>query len=356
MDYSGTIPNLTDPDAYGVPLAIALKQIMDPELWQCEREAAAIVREFHARMGRPAAVSYRRDLMIAGYSTSSGYPVPQRVQVAKAELRRVRAEAWRSFGQRLQAGSLRIFGRLDTLAGGWELVLCKVATQLKGTGIGPWNGGDLTYWEPYVHNTIAVPAEQAARLYGPHDLVSQMERGERLGALEHDPDGPKPMVYHPGSNDDPAAVAAAYRAARDKLDAWLDTELAAGRFIVSEQESGPPLLRRPPPPVAAPPPASAAELPPGGILLEESAPVSRRNTVKATKPRVWAWFRERVDTWPKDKPFPSEAVDVADARNKFGGAISRDELRSIVIEMTAAGLVPEEWRKPGRRAPSKPAA
>jgi hypothetical protein len=62
-----------------------------------------------------------------------------------------------------------------------------------------------------------------------------------------------------------------------------------------------------------------------------------------SKGALAAWFLLRVNTWPKDAPFPSETTDLRDAETYFD-SVPRGEFR--VIRRTK---VPESWQKPGPR-------
>ena len=57
-----------------------------------------------------------------------------------------------------------------------------------------------------------------------------------------------------------------------------------------------------------------------------------------------AWFKLRIDGWPKDNPPPSSAECLAAARSHFAGHIPRDAFRAIRRK-----VVPPEWQKPGPR-------
>jgi hypothetical protein len=65
-----------------------------------------------------------------------------------------------------------------------------------------------------------------------------------------------------------------------------------------------------------------------------------------TDKAVRSWMRERVMTWPADRPAPTEAEDVAAVQAHFAPGLSRDEFR-IVRE----GETPKAWRKQGPRRP-----
>lgn len=58
-----------------------------------------------------------------------------------------------------------------------------------------------------------------------------------------------------------------------------------------------------------------------------------------------AWFMLRVATWQGDAPFPSEAKDLAAAKDYFEGPIPRGGFREI-----RRAKVPAEWQKRGRRS------
>jgi hypothetical protein len=61
-----------------------------------------------------------------------------------------------------------------------------------------------------------------------------------------------------------------------------------------------------------------------------------------------AWYRERVYSWPKDHPAPSEETDWIAARVRF------DDCPRVILRRVRRDLSPEEWRKPGpRRAKSR---
>jgi len=83
-------------------------------------------------------------------------------------------------------------------------------------------------------------------------------------------------------------------------------------------------------------------------MTPESPAIGEGNATKLefSQARCRAWFRLRIDGWPKDKPPPSGAECLAAARAHFAGSIPRDALRAIRRE-----AVPLEWQKPGPRGP-----
>src|SRR5450756_1971274 len=116
MEYSGTVPGLTDPGAYGVPLGVALNRIMDQSLWRLGQLRAAAVRRaggsaqaYLSRSNKP------RDLL-------ADNPVPQRIRRADAEFADVRLAVRRWVRQSVNTDRLRLFGRKDTVDGAWHWV------------------------------------------------------------------------------------------------------------------------------------------------------------------------------------------------------------------------------------------
>ena len=65
---------------------------------------------------------------------------------------------------------------------------------------------------------------------------------------------------------------------------------------------------------------------------------------RPTDKQVSAWLTQRVRTWPKGKPFPTEHEDREAARAQFPG-IKRNQVR----EARNGPNVPPEWRKRGPR-------
>jgi hypothetical protein len=76
-----------------------------------------------------------------------------------------------------------------------------------------------------------------------------------------------------------------------------------------------------------------------------------KNPLALTKPRptnpaVRHWVRDRVASWPNDKPAPSESDDWDAVQQHFAPELSRDEFRNVRKSET-----PPEWRKKGPRKP-----
>jgi hypothetical protein len=88
------------------------------------------------------------------------------------------------------------------------------------------------------------------------------------------------------------------------------------------------------------PPASTQA---GTALPITNRPLSERRP-SYSPDALRAWFVLRVRTWPEDAPFPTEAQDLAAARNSFEGRISRDPFRDIRRAKT-----PASWRESGPR-------
>ena len=62
--------------------------------------------------------------------------------------------------------------------------------------------------------------------------------------------------------------------------------------------------------------------------------------------RVAGWYLGRIDGWPKDAAPPTEAQDLADAKQAFEGDVPRRVIREI-----RKAKAPENWRKSGPRKP-----
>jgi hypothetical protein len=75
-------------------------------------------------------------------------------------------------------------------------------------------------------------------------------------------------------------------------------------------------------------------------LVAAEKPFRPQPTDKAVR----SWMRDRVETWPDDRPAPTEQDDVAAAQEYFAPGLSRDELRTVRDVET-----PEAWRKQGPR-------
>lgn len=61
-----------------------------------------------------------------------------------------------------------------------------------------------------------------------------------------------------------------------------------------------------------------------------------------------AWYEERVKNWPEDKPSPSEVDDLRDAKEHFGGNVTREAVR-----VTRRAKAPDDWKRslPKTRSP-----
>jgi hypothetical protein len=83
-------------------------------------------------------------------------------------------------------------------------------------------------------------------------------------------------------------------------------------------------------------------------IVFPAAPAPARNVVKAkpTNRAVRQWMRDRVASWPNDKPAPSESDDWDAVQQHFAPELSRDEFRNVRKSET-----PPEWRKQGPRKP-----
>lgn len=97
------------------------------------------------------------------------------------------------------------------------------------------------------------------------------------------------------------------------------------------------------------PAANGADLcinPPISPLVPTSPALTHLPTPRPeySSERLAGWFMIRVNGWPSAAPFPSEAMDQADAKLAFSGAIPRGEFRKI-----RAAKTPPEWRKSGPR-------
>src|SRR5260370_36858229 len=62
-----------------------------------------------------------------------------------------------------------------------------------------------------------------------------------------------------------------------------------------------------------------------GLTFANATPAK---LIKQTDKAVRAWFRERVATWPDDKPAPTEPDDIVAIGQKFS-ELTRPEFRAI---------------------------
>jgi hypothetical protein len=80
-----------------------------------------------------------------------------------------------------------------------------------------------------------------------------------------------------------------------------------------------------------------------------AAPAPVKNAAGSSKPTDRAlrqWMRDRVASWPDDKPAPSEDDDWDAVQQHFAPELSREEFRNVRRDVT-----PREWRKQGPRKP-----
>jgi hypothetical protein len=80
--------------------------------------------------------------------------------------------------------------------------------------------------------------------------------------------------------------------------------------------------------------------------VASAAGAGEATTLEFSETRLRAWFRLRVDGWPKDRALPTRAECLEAACTYFGCKISRDRLYRI-----RRGIVPEPWNKRGPRRP-----
>lgn len=78
-------------------------------------------------------------------------------------------------------------------------------------------------------------------------------------------------------------------------------------------------------------------------------PAPAENAVALNKPKptnlaVLQWIRDRITSWPDDKPAPSEGDDWDAARQHFAHGLTRDEFRAVRNSET-----PGAWRVQGPR-------
>jgi hypothetical protein len=81
-------------------------------------------------------------------------------------------------------------------------------------------------------------------------------------------------------------------------------------------------------------------------LFEVKKPARAKAVSKA---EVTRWYRDRIDTWPKDKDPPSREEDEAAARDQFPGITVEG------VRQARKDLAPGSWRARGRRKSKKPA-
>jgi hypothetical protein len=84
--------------------------------------------------------------------------------------------------------------------------------------------------------------------------------------------------------------------------------------------------------------------------LEPAAPKPAARASYGRQALLW-WFGSRVTGWPKGKPGPSEAADLAAAEAYFDCSIPRDAFR--VIRRNVLQNHRPEWLKPGPKTGSK---
>ena len=92
------------------------------------------------------------------------------------------------------------------------------------------------------------------------------------------------------------------------------------------------------------------------VVLKESLDQFQRDysTPPDRAPKLYSissletWYEKRVKKWPKDKPSPSEADDFKDAKQCFGGNVTREAVR-----VTRRAKAPEDWKRslPKTRSP-----
>ncbi len=92
---------------------------------------------------------------------------------------------------------------------------------------------------------------------------------------------------------------------------------------------------------------SQAELRPHAVsdcLRDSDGTPARRP--QYSRPLLGGWYLARVHGWPKDAAPPTEAQDLADAREAFEGDIPRSVIREI-----RKAKAPQKWLKSGPRKP-----
>ena len=82
------------------------------------------------------------------------------------------------------------------------------------------------------------------------------------------------------------------------------------------------------------------------VIPAPRAPAKNVVKQKPTNSAVRQWMRNRVASWPNDKPAPPESDDWDAVQQHFAPGLSRDEFRNVRSELT-----PPEWRKQGPRKP-----
>jgi hypothetical protein len=134
---------------------------------------------------------------------------------------------------------------------------------------------------------------------------------------------------------------------------WHDVTVARDDVVRLWPPAGemPQTISGPRPTAATPTPSGAGTAPQRGeIEVAERGPTTRTPEPKlmATRNVLAAWYRLRLETWPKDAPPPTEAADLAAAREHFAAQprVSREAIRAIRREKA-----PPNWRKTGPRAP-----
>jgi hypothetical protein len=90
--------------------------------------------------------------------------------------------------------------------------------------------------------------------------------------------------------------------------------------------------------------STGTTLAPPATKLPSASAAAAASKLEYSQVRCRAWFRLRIDGWPRGEPPPSTDACLAAARAHFTGNIGRDEFRAIRRE-----LVPPSWRRPGPR-------
>jgi hypothetical protein len=223
-----------DPAAYGVPLERARLFIFDPERWAAWMAAQAAFQ----RLGGFRWVVCR----IAGYE---GMPPPIGWEAARNRVNELRKAAADDLAGRLRDGRLLAFAR-PGIGGAWRVLDRDQAPDLVAhlrpapRPRGLWVTDDVKCWLPHLHDTAGLPADLAARLYGPVALVEKIEQA-RTGA------GGRALsnsFAQPGARPTPSLPPLLA-----ELEVWFAAELGAGRLVeAAGGDDGVPLFRQPPPP------------------------------------------------------------------------------------------------------------
>lgn len=340
-----------------IPYVRARSAIFDAAIWRRYQDARAGIRKTGERMSVGARLAL---------------PIPPRLHAAEQVRDAIFAEARADFLRRLRDGSLQVWGQRDSIRGNWQLIGVEELSYLKAVrGVRDrWEGGGLCYYRLHVLDLVGVDPELAGRIYGPIELVQHIEKLERDPGVDWSPGQPKPRVYREGVSgrrsyewdadgsaagvpDDPEAVAAEHRRALAELQAWVALQLQSGQLVdgaSAEDEE-----RRIRPPFALPPraddfcPQAAPDPIPqhnGASALVVASEPATPPFEEASDANVRKWFKERVATWPDDRPYPSERVDWKAFKGHFGPSSKRNNFRTARIDHT-----PREWRKQGPRKP-----